>query len=327
MLAEVDQATELLAAYRQMRLARAIDERLWILNRQGRVPFVISGQGHEAIQVAVARQLRPGLDWALPYYRDLPFCLVFGMTPEEIFLNFLSKATDPNSGGRQMPAHWSLPRLKIVSQSSPLATQIPHAAGIAYALKLRRENTVVYTSLGEGSTSEGDFHEGLNFACVHRVPLLVLVQNNGLAISVPVDQEMAAPVADRARAYGATAFRIDGTDYAACQETAAEAVTSLRAGGPPVVIEALVARLTSHSSDDDQRRYRSAEDLDAARKLDPVDRLRGQLEAGRLWDESHEAALQVAIEETVQQALAAAEVARDPDPATIDRYVLDDGGK
>lgn len=327
MLAEVDQATELLAAYRQIRLARAIDERLWILNRQGRVPFVISGQGHEAVQVAVARRLRPGLDWALPYYRDLPFCLVFGMTPEEIFLNFLSKSTDPNSGGRQMPAHWSLPRLKIVSQSSPLATQVPHAAGIAYALKLRRENTLVYTSLGEGATSEGDFHEGLNFAAVHRLPLLILVQNNGLSISVPVDQEMAAPIADRARAYGATAFRIDGTDYAACQEAAAEAVASLRGGGPPVVIEALVSRLTSHSSDDDQRRYRSEADLTDARKHDPLHLLRRQLEEIKLWDESHEAVLHASIEETVQQALAAAEVARDPDPATIERHVLGGGGR
>lgn len=324
MLAEVDLTTELLAAYRQMRLARAIDERIWILNRQGRVPFVISGQGHEAIQVAVARQLRPGLDWALPYYRDLPFCLVLGMTPEEIFLNFLSKATDPNSAGRQMPAHWSLPRLKIVSQSSPLATQIPHAAGVAYALKLRRENTLVYTSLGEGSTSEGDFHEGLNFAAVHRLPLLILVQNNGLAISVPEDQEMAAPVADRARAYGATAFRIDGADYVACQEAATEAVASIRAGGPPVVIEALVARLTSHSSDDDQRRYRSEADLADARRHDPVALLRQQLEDRQLWDEFHETTLAATIEETVQRALAAAEAAPDPDPTTIGRYVLAD---
>ena len=325
MLAAVDLDTELLAAYRQMRLARAIDERLWILNRQGRAPFVISGQGHEAIQVAAARQLQAGQDWALPYYRDLAFCLTFGMSPEEIFLNFLSKAGDPNSGGRQMPAHWGHPKLRILSQSSPVATQIPHAAGVAYALKVRREGGVVYTSIGEGSTSEGDFHEGLNFAAVHRLPVLIVVQNNGIAISVPVEQEMAAPVADRARAYGAHAFTVDGTDYVACHDVVAEAVTSIRAGGPPVVIEALVTRLTSHSSDDDQRRYRSPEDLEADRRRDPIVRLRDLLTRRGLWDEGHEAALQQDLDRSIQEALAAAEAAPDPDPATITRYVLAEG--
>lgn len=325
MLAAVDLETELLAAYQDMRLARAVDERLWILNRQGRVPFVISGQGHEAIQVAVARQLRAGLDWALPYYRDLPFCLTFGMSVEEIFLNSLSKAADPNSGGRQMPAHWGHRRLQIISQSSPVATQIPHAAGVAYAAKLRREGAVVYVSIGEGSTSEGDFHEGLNFAAVHRLPLLVVVENNGLAISVPVDQEMAAPVADRARAYGINAVTIDGTDYPACQEAAAEAVRSIRDGGLPVVIEARVARLTSHSSDDDQRRYRSAADLADAQRHDPVARLRDLLSDRGLWDEGHEVALKQSLDESIMTALAAAEASPDPDPATIERYVRAEG--
>lgn len=322
MLSAVELETELPAGYRQMRLARALDERLWILNRQGRAPFVISGQGHEAIQVAAARCLQPGHDWALPYYRDLAFCLTFGMTPEEILLNFLSKATDPNSGGRQMPAHWSLPRLNILTQSSPVATQIPHAAGVGYAIRRRGEDAVVYTSIGEGSTSAGDFHEGLNFASVHRLPVLIVVQNNGIAISVPEDQEMAAPVADRARAYGALAFSIDGTDYVACQEACAEAVRSLRAGGPPVLIEAHVSRLTSHSSDDDQRRYRSVAELAEDKARDPLVRLRDTLDSRDLWSQKEEEALTAEIEETVQAALRAAEAAPAPDPATIGRHVV-----
>ncbi len=152
--------------------------------------------------------------------------------------------------------------------------------------------------------------------------MLIVVQNNGIAISVPVDQEMAAPVADRARAYGARAFTVDGTDYLACQEVVAEAVTSIRAGGPPVVIEALVTRLTSHSSDDDQRRYRSPEELEADRRRDPVVRLRDTLTGRGLWDEGHEAALRRSLDEAIQEALAAAEAAPDPNPATITRYVL-----
>ena len=176
---------KLLAMYRQMVLARAIDRRMWVLNRQGKAPFVISGQGHEAAQVGAAAALRPGVDWLVPYYRDLAFCIAMGMTPVDFMYSVYARRPDPNSAGRQMPSHFGLERSRIVSTSSVVATQIIHAAGIAYASKVRGLDEVSVCCIGEGGTSEGDWHEGLNFAGVHRLPFICIVQDNDYAISVP----------------------------------------------------------------------------------------------------------------------------------------------
>ena len=158
--------------YYKMLVARLLGDRMFILNRQGRAPFAITGQGHEACQVGSAFALRPGRDWALPYYRDIGVVLALGMTSREIMLHFLARASDPCSGGRQMPNHWSSPSLRIVTSSSVVATQIPHAVGVALASKLRGEDDVTLVYFGEGATSQGDFHEGLNFASIHKLPVI-----------------------------------------------------------------------------------------------------------------------------------------------------------
>ena len=205
--------------YREMLLARLFDERMLQLHKIGKVALAISAQGHEGAQIGAAFTFDTTQDWFLPYYRDFAVCLHAGMTIQDLMLNLLAKAGDPNSGGRQMPAHFGSRRLRIVTGSSPVATQCLHACGVAYAIKLRRESAVVYVALGEGSTSEGDFHEALNFAAIHRLPIIFYVQNNGYAISVPTERQMAvADVADRAAAYGMPGAVVDGSDVIATYE-------------------------------------------------------------------------------------------------------------
>src|SRR5438105_2808191 len=222
--------------YRTMVLARAVDRKMWVLNRQGRAPFVISGQGHEAAQVGLAAALRPGHDWVVPYYRDLALCIGAGMTARDFMLAVFARAEDPNSGGRQMPSHFGLKRARIVTASSPVATQSLHAAGIAYASKVRRLDEVTVTCLGEGSTSEGDWHEAMNFAGVHKLPLVCMVQDNDYAISVPHRLQMGVDsVAKRAVGYGLEGHTIDGGDLLAVYEIARRAVDRARAGEGPTL--------------------------------------------------------------------------------------------
>jgi 2-oxoisovalerate dehydrogenase E1 component alpha subunit len=181
----------LVALYRLMALARALDERTWILNRSGRVHFVISGQGHEGAEAGVTAALTPGRDWFLPYYRSMTGVMAMGMTPRDVFLLQYGKADDPGSGGRQMPSHYGHADHRIFTSSSPVGTQILHAAGIALAAKLRGKPEVALVAMGEGSSNQGDVHEALNFAGVHRLPMILLVENNGYAISVPAERETA----------------------------------------------------------------------------------------------------------------------------------------
>jgi 2-oxoisovalerate dehydrogenase E1 component alpha subunit len=262
---------QLLQFYKSMVLGRKVDERSWVMNRQGRAPFHISGIGHEAIQVAAAATLRPGYDWFYPYYRDLAFVLAMGMTPTDHFLGMLGKAGDPSSGGIQMPSHYSNAKLRIGSISSPVATQVPIAAGTALASKLKGADEVTVVCLGEGSTSQGDFHEGLNWAGVHKLPFICIVQNNQYAISVPVEKEMAIKnVADRAIAYGIHGVVVDGNDVLACYDVMYEAVQRARSGEGATLVEAKTYRVTPHSSDDDDRTYRSREEVEMWKKRDPI---------------------------------------------------------
>ncbi len=262
---------QLLKMYKTMILSRKLDERSWVLNRQGRAPFHISGIGHEAIQVAAAATIRPGYDWVYPYYRDLAFILALGMKPVDHLLGLLGKAGDPSSGGIQMPSHFSNAKLRIGSISSPVATQVPIAAGTALACKLKGTDEVTVVCLGEGSTSEGDFHEGLNWAGVHKLPLVCIVQNNQYAISVPMEKEMAVKnVADRAAAYGITGVVVDGNDILACYDVMYEAVERAKRGDGATLVEAKTYRVTPHSSDDDDRTYRSREEVERWKKRDPI---------------------------------------------------------
>jgi 2-oxoisovalerate dehydrogenase E1 component alpha subunit len=281
---------DLIEMYYKVVLSRALSARMWILNRMGRAPFAITGDGHEVAQVASAFTLKPGKDWVVPYYRDMAVCLTVGMTPREIMLGLLAKAADPSSGGRQMPSHYGHAGLRIVSGSSPVATQIPHAVGIALASKLRGEKEVTIVYFGDGATSKGDFHEGLNFAGVHRLPVVFFCENNGYAISVPLKKQAAiAHLSERAAGYGFPGVTVDGNDPVAVYAASKEALERARNGGGPTLIEAIVQRLVPHSSDDDQRRYRSQEELDAGKLADPLPQFKAYLEKeGLLTAEQNE---------------------------------------
>ncbi len=205
---------QVLEMYWHILLARRLDERMWILHRQHEVAFHISGIGHEACQVGAAYALKKGYDYVHPYYRDLALTLALGLTPREMMLALYGKEGEPSSGAHQMPAHYGSRALNIVSGSSPVATQIPQASGIGFGIKYEGKDQVVLTCFGEGSTAEGDFHEGLNWAGIFKLPVIFLCQNNQYAISVPTDREMPVKnVADRGPAYGMPGIAYDGNDF------------------------------------------------------------------------------------------------------------------
>jgi len=260
-----------LQMYETMLLARKIDERMWLLNRAGKIPFVISCQGQEAAQVGAAFALDRTKDYVLPYYRDMGVVLTFGMTPKELMLSAFAKAEDPNSGGRQMPGHFGKKKNRIVTGSSPVTTQVPHAVGIALAAKMEKKDFIAFVTFGEGSSNQGDFHEGANFAGVHKLPVIFMCENNKYAISVPISKQLACEkVSDRAIGYGMPGYTVDGNDPLEVYKVVKEAADRARRGEGPTLIETVTYRLTSHSSDDDQRAYRSEEELAEARAKDPI---------------------------------------------------------
>ena len=276
----------LTSMYGFMVLARALDDRMWVLNRQGKVHFVISGKGHEAAQVGLAMALDRERDILCPYYRDLALVLAWGMTPREVLLGSFGRAEDPSSGGRQMPNHWGHRALRILTGSSPVTTQALHAVGTAFASRYRGEPVVSVASFGEGSANQGEFHEALNLAAVWRLPVLFVCENNGYAISLPASRQMAvASVAARAAGYGIPGVQVDGLDPVAAWEASRAAAERARRGDGPSLLEFRVMRMTSHSSDDDQRTYREHEELERERALDPLPRFRERLIQGGHWTE------------------------------------------
>jgi 2-oxoisovalerate dehydrogenase E1 component alpha subunit len=313
---------DLVAMYRMVALARALDERMGILNRAGRIPFVISGQGHEGAQVAIAWPLTKGHDWIAPFYRSIATCLTFGMHPRDIMTAQYATAADPSSGGRQMPGHYGSHEHNLVSVSSPVATQLLHAVGIALAAKIRKTGQVAMTSMGEGSSNQGDVHEGLNFAAIHKLPFIFVVENNGYAISVPAARQVSVPdVASRAAGYGIPGVVVDGSDVLACYAAARDAVARARAGEGPTLIEAKVTRLTGHSSDDQQTKYRSEEELALERTHDVLPVFRAQLRDAGVLTDAIEERLAAEIKDAVHDATEFAEAEPDPDPSTALRYV------
>ncbi len=303
----------LLEMYTAMLRARRLDERCWILHRQGKIAFHISGMGHEAAQAGIAFAMRRGEDHLLPYYRDMALVLACGMTPLEVMLGVFGKQGDPSSGGRQMPEHYAHKAKNIYSVSSPVATQVPQAAGVALAEKLRSGDRIVVTCLGEGSTNQGDFHEALTWAGVHRLPFIVVVENNEYAISVPMAKEMAIPhVSDRAVAYGVRGVTVDGLDPIATYLAASEAVDIARSGGGTTLLEVRVLRLTPHSSDDDDSTYRSKEDKAALKINDPLPKFRGRLMDADILTRQHEREIDEQIIDEVNHAQQTAEAAPYP---------------
>ncbi|MGM9926191.1 MAG: thiamine pyrophosphate-dependent dehydrogenase E1 component subunit alpha [Bacillus sp. (in: firmicutes)] len=262
---------QLLEMYKTMLLARRIDERMWLLNRSGKIPFVISCQGQEAAQVGAVFALNKDKDYVLPYYRDVGVVLGFGMTAKDLMLSAFAKAEDPNSGGRQMPGHFSKASCRIVTGSSPVTTQVPHAVGIALAGKMEGKDLVTFVTFGEGSSNQGDFHEGANFAGVHKLPVILMCENNQYAISVPIEKQLScAKVSDRAIGYGMPGVTVDGNDPLAVYKAVKEAADRGRRGEGPSLIETLSYRLTPHSSDDDDRVYREQDEVVEAKTKDSI---------------------------------------------------------
>ena len=327
----VDHAVE---DYRTACIARAIDDREMALQKQSRVFFQISGAGHEALLLAMARHLRPGHDWFFPYYRDLALALGLGVTPTEVLLQAVGSADDPASGGRQMPAHWGAKHLNIVTQSSCTGSQCLPAVGCAEAARYisRRPglpgchaegDEVTYVSLGEGATSEGEFWESLNTACTLHLPVLYVVADNGYAISVPREDQSPAPISEMLAGFrGLRTYRADGRDYFRAYETAADAVAHVRAGTGPALVHATVTRPYSHSAADTQSKYRSAEELAEEAAHDPILLLRTALvEAGALTEERADeirAEAVALVAEAAKEAMAAPQ----PDPASATEHVV-----
>lgn len=308
----LDNAT-LLDMYYTILLARTVDERLWVLQRQGKIAFHISGMGQEGAQVGAAFGMDRDKDFLHPYYRDLALNLAWGMTPREIMLSNYAKEGEPNSGARQMPAHYGHRRLRIISGSSPVATQIPQAVGVALASKMRGEDAVTLVCFGEGGSSKGDFHEALNFAGIHKVPVIFLCQNNQYAISVPQSKQMAIEnVADRAAGYGFPGVAVDGNDPVAVSQVVKEAADRARRGEGPTLVETKSYRIVPHSSDDDDRVYRTREEVEAAKERDAVPTFRARLMDEGVLDEEQEREMRRKIVEVVDDATEFAEKAPYP---------------
>jgi 2-oxoisovalerate dehydrogenase E1 component len=315
-------AEDLLGMYRTILLARVLDQKVWALNRMGKAAFVVSGQGHEGAQVGAAWALRAGHDVVLPYYRDMGVLLARGMTAEQILLAVLARADDPNSGARQMPNHWGWAEGRVITGSSPIATQLPHAAGLAYASKLARDERVVVSFFGEGATSKGDFHEALNFAGIHRLPMVFVCENNGYAISVPMSSESAVDdVAARAHGYGFGGVIVDGNDPLDVYRAVHSAVRHARRGDGPTLVECKTYRYLAHTSDDDDRTYRTTQEVEAWRKKDPLRRITQYCIEQRLLSEAEEERIEAEVKALVDDAAKAAEAAAPPDPATATAHV------
>ncbi|MGD0923532.1 MAG: thiamine pyrophosphate-dependent enzyme, partial [Terriglobia bacterium] len=326
----------LVGAFRTIYLSRQVDDKEIQLKRQNRAFFQINGVGHEAIGVAAALHLKPSYDWFHPYYRDRAFCLQIGMTPLEMLLGSVGSKHDPCSGGRQMPSHWSAKALHIISQSSPTGTQILQAVGAAdasvyfSAVQEAAElasgfhaDELVYVSMGDGATSEGEFWESLNWACLRKLPVLYMVEDNGYAISVPVDAQTAGGSISRlVRSFpDLLTLECDGTDFLESYETCGKAVEHIRQRRGPALVHAHCVRPYSHSLSDDERLYKPEEIRRQEAKRDPVTRLAKYLLSEHLITEKGLTELKEAVAQEVRDAADKALAAEPPSPATVMAFV------
>ncbi len=281
---------QLRTIFRTMLQQRQLDNRGFQLNRQGKVPFALGSEGHEALQAGAAMAFVRGKDILAPYYRDLGLAIGIGLTPYEIMLSIFARADDHN-GGRQFPNHYSSKAAGLMSFSSILAAHIPHAVGAAYALKYRGENgRAVLVTFGDGTTSEGEWHESMNFAAVHKLPIVFLCENNLWAISTPLHAQMGQPdIYKRAEGYGMPGEQFDGFDPLATYDAVNRAMARARSGGGPSLVEGVCYRFLAHSTDDNDLTYRTKDDVAEHRKNDPVPRFeRALIECGVMTAEDVE---------------------------------------
>src|SRR5712691_5472213 len=327
---------ELLAVYRTMLLSRKLDDKEIQLKHQSQIFFQISGAGHEAILVAAGLTLKPGHDWFYPYYRDRALCLQLGMTPLDMLLSGVGAKDDPNSHGRQMPSHWGQPDLNIVSQSSATTTQVLQAIGAAEAGVIYSRVTVipdrearfksdeiVYVSLGEGATSGGEFWEGINTACLRHLPVLFLIEDNGYAISVPVEfQTAGGDISRLVRSFpGLHVDSIDGTDFFASLDAMRVATEYVRARKGPAFVHARVIRPYSHSLSDDEKLYKPPAEREAEARRDPIARFKAILRANGLATDDELKAMEADVEREVSDAALKALAAAKPPKSTATLWV------
>jgi 2-oxoisovalerate dehydrogenase E1 component len=321
---------QLLEILKMMIRSRIIDNKAMRLLKQGKTFFHIAAEGHEAVQMAIGLHLDPKKDWLFPYYRDLGTLLMSGITPEEVFLGTFAKATDPASGGRQLPVHWGMINSQIPSQSSPTGTQFLQAVGTALASRKKGIKNVSYVSSGEGTTSQGEFHEAVNWASREKLPVLFVIQNNRYAISVPVEHQTAGKDGSVAEMmggfYSLYRRRIDGTDFFESYSELKAAIDYIKSGKGPALIEANVVRLQSHSSSDDQRKYRDHTELEKDKQDDPIEKFVARLKKeGMLSDDDYQK-IRKEINEEIDEAADRAFKAADPEQKDAARYVYDESG-
>jgi 2-oxoisovalerate dehydrogenase E1 component alpha subunit len=315
---------QLKAIFRNMLQQRQLDNRGFQLNRQGKVPFALGSEGHEALQAGAAMAFNRGKDILAPYYRDLGLAIGIGLTPYEIMLSIFARAADHN-GGRQFPNHYSSKKAGLMSFSSILAAHIPHAVGAAYALKYRGESgRAVLVTCGDGTTSEGEWHESMNFAAVHKLPLVMLVENNQWAISTPLNQQMGQPnIYKRAEGYGMPGEQFDGFDPIVTYDAVHRAMERARSGGGPTLIEGVCYRFLAHSTDDNDMTYRTKDEVVEHRKDDPVPRFeRVLVEAGVITADDVEAMKKDVLRET-NEATDKAEAMPYPEPSDLYKHLYE----
>ena len=306
---------DLLEMYRTMVLSRTLDERVWLLNRQGKAAIVASAQGHEGAQIGAVKASDPTRDHYLIYYRELCTMMALGVTPTEMLLGFLARDGEPLSGARQFPLHGSMDRVDIVSFSNVVATQMPHAVGFALADQMRGIDAVTIAYFGDGASSMGDTHESLNFAAIHKLPVVFFCENNRYAISVPLSKQMAIEnIADRAESYGMPGIMVDGMDPVAVYEAMYLAIENARNGGGPTLVEARVERFYPHTSDDDHTRYRSAEDIETMTSRDPIEIMEQMLSSRDVLGAARRDQIWESARRIVNDATTAAENAPLPQP-------------
>jgi len=321
-------ADTLIQAWRIMLLSRRLDDREILLKRQNRIFFQVSGAGHEAIQVAAGMALRAGADWVFPYYRDRALCLTLGVTAADMLLQAVGAGADPASGGRQMPSHWSSPALRVVSASSPTGTQYAQACGCAQASRMivPAVGELALVSSGDGATSEGEFWEALNAACLEKLPVLFLVQDNGYAISVPVEKQTAGgDILRLTEGFpGLLRLQTDGCDFVASLETMRKAVEHCRSGAGPAIVRAATIRPYSHSLSDDERLYRPDSERLAEAARDPLLTFPRFLLREGVLDPYRLQLIGQEVEDEVEQAADAALRASPPAPGSALRFLYSD---